>query len=187
MIKKLEEKIGYYKNKRVMVSFISYSSNSYEVGVFSLNENFKELDMYSASTYEDGKIYYDKCVSKYILKKKTLKEQGKIPERYIKFADAYNKVYNSCYKEFSNRNPEDDGGTSNFDTPTVFIGTRLSEHLLKAALKPYNLPISVSKNTIFCTIPYIQYQGFLRTEQAQYMCQSFQTLGYDSSVYYSID
>lgn len=184
---KIKEKTGKYKGHNILVSFVKVSSMLYEVGVFDLDADFKELDMYSNLGLDSAEFYYEKMLKKYLSPKKSLKEQNKIPKRYTDFAVVYLQVYEECKQRFMGASFENDGGTSNFDTPIVSIGSRVSENLLKAALKPYDLKFHLDKNIIFCSVPYSQFQGSLRTEQARCMASLFESKGYNSSVHYRID
>lgn len=184
---KVKEKTGKYKGHNILVSYVKIGGMLYEVGVFDLDDDFKELDLYTNLGIDSANFYYDKMVKKYLSPKKSLKEQDKIPKRYLDFAEVYKEVYTLCKQYFNGASFENDGGASNFDTPTVYIGSRVSKNLLKAALLPYGLKCNLDKNIIFCSIPYPNFQGSLRTEQARYMSKLFEERGYNSSVHYSLD
>ena len=151
---------------------------------FSVND-FEEKELLRMPTREDCDFYFDKYVKKYT-EKKVPKEETPIPKRYLKFAKDYKAVYDSCKEVFS-QSVVDDGGASNFDACTVFIGKRLKKGFLNAALKPYGLKAHIEGDLIFLVVPFTQYQGFGNTAQAEYMCKMFNNMGYESAVFYRID
>lgn len=186
---KIKEKTLKYKGHNLLISAIQYTDplhlGQYEVGVFDLDDDFEEKEMIHPRTIEDCKFYFDKFVKKYT-EKKVAKEDTPIPKRYLKFANDYAKVYDSCKEVFS-QGVVDDGGASNFDTCTVFIGKRLKKGFLDAVLKPRHLKAHIDGDLIFVAVPFTQYQGFGNTAQAEYMSKMFRNLGYESSVFYRID
>lgn len=186
---KIKEKNLRYKGHNLMVSAIQYNDSMYrgmfEVAVFDLDRDFEEKEMIHVHTMDDCNFYFDKFVKKYT-EKKIAKEDTPIPKRYLKFAEDYKKVYDSCYAAYT-LGELNDGGASNFDTCTVFIGKRLKKGFLNAALKPYGLKAHIQDDIIFTVVPLTQYQGFANTLQAEYMAKMFQSLGYESSVHYRVD
>lgn len=186
---KIKEKNLRYKGHNLLVSAIMYNDSMYkglyEVGVFDLDNDFEEKELLRMPTREDCDFYFDKYVKKYT-EKKVPKEETPIPKRYLKFAEDYKKVYDTCYAHYT-LGELNDGGASNFDTCVVFIGKRLKKGFLNAALKPYGLKAHIDGDLIFTTVPLTQYQGFANTLQAEYMSKMFQSLGYESSVHYRID
>ena len=186
---KIKEKNLRYKGHNLLVSAIMYNDSMYkglyEVGVFDLDNDFEEKELLRMPTREDCDFYFDKYVKKYT-EKKVPKEETPIPKRYLKFAKDYKAVYDSCYQAYT-LGELNDGGASNFDTCTVFIGKRLKKGFLDAALKPYGLKAHIEGDIIFTVVPLTQYQGFANTQQAEYMSKMFRNLGYKSSVFYRID
>ena len=187
---KIREKSLRYKGHNLIVSAIMYNDSMYrglyEVGVFDLDDDFEEKELLRMPTIEDCNFYFDKFVKKYTEKKAT-KENTPIPKRYLKFAEDYAKVYNSC-KEYFMQNPIiSDGNASNFDTCVVFIGKRLQKGFLNASLKPYGLKAHIDDGLIFTVVPFTNYQGDGNTIQAEFMAREFNGLGYESTVYYRID
>lgn len=186
---KIKEKNLRYKGHNLLVSAIQYNDSMYkglyEVGVFDLDNDFEEKELLRMPTREDCDFYFDKYVKKYT-EKKVPKEETPIPKRYLKFAKDYKAVYDSCKEVFS-QGVADDGGASNFDACTVFIGKRLKKGFLNAALKPYGLKAHIEGDLIFVVVPFTQYQGFGNTAQAEYMCKMFNNMGYESAVFYRID
>lgn len=186
---KIKEKNLRYKGHNILVSAIQYNDTiyqgMYEIGVFDLDKDFEELEMVHVKELNDCHFYFDKYVKKYT-EKKIAKEDTPIPKRYLKFAEDYKKVYDSCYEVYTS-GELNDGGASNFDTCTVFIGKRLKKGFLNAALKPYGLKAHIDGDLIFTVVPLTQYQGFVNTLQAEYMSKMFRNLGYESSVFYRVD
>ncbi len=192
-----------YKGHNLFISAVLHHEgeweNFYEIGVYDLDKEFEEKESIHVPTLPDCYFYFNKFVLKYREKKvdnfskgkkkeskNDIKEGTPIPKRYLKFAEDYKKVYDSCYAAHT-LGELHDGGAINFDTCTVFIGKRVKKGFLNAALKPYGLKAHVDNDIIFTVVPLTQYQAFANTMQAEYMSNMFKSLGYESSVYYRID
>ena len=187
-VKVIKQKEQRYKNKPILISWVLFPfTQTYEVMALSVQTGESIESYENVVNYADAEFYFNKFVKKYTDKKDIVKE-NKIPERYLRFADVYHKVYHLC-KDFYASNPiKDDGGTSNLDCCLVYIGKRVQKGYLDAALKPYGLKASIhNKSVISVAVPYTNYQGFGNTEQVKYMCQKFQELGYESTIHYRAD
>lgn len=187
MVKRIRQKNVRYKKHNLLISAVLLSeyTSEYEVAVFDLDLNMKELEMKNVYTIKDCEFYFEKFLKKYTEVKKS-KEETKIPKRYLKFAEDYNYIYQRCKNELSVDNI-DDKNASNFDTCFVYIGKRIQKGFLNAALKPYNLKYHLDKDYIAVVVPYTQLQGSGNTLQVEYMYNLFIELGYESFVKYIID
>ncbi len=186
---KIKEKNLRYKGHNLVVSAIQYNDSMYkglyEVGVFDLDDDFEEKELLRMPNRDDCDFYFDKFVKKYT-EKKIAKEDTPIPKRYLKFAEDYKKVYDSCREVFS-QGAIEDGSASNFDTCTVYIGQRVKKGFLDAALRPYGLKAHLYNGLIHTVVPLTCYQGNGNTIQAEYMTKMFKNLGYESAVFYRVD
>lgn len=185
----IQQKEVKYKGKPLLISEAEFiGPNTFEVLAMRLDGD--TIDSYeNLKLQEDADYYFKKLCKKYSQteKKPVKKEDTKIPERYIKFAKAYNEVYHKCKAYFS-ENPVNDGNASNLDCCLVSIGKRVQKGFLNAALKPYGLKANLHKgNIISVVVPFTNYQGDGNTLQAKFMCQCFADLGYETQMYYQID
>lgn len=182
----IKQKVVKYKGKEVLISCSQLPIGGFETGAFYV-KTMNEIDIKECTYLEDALYYFDNFIKKYTDKPK--KDIVKVPERYIKFADAYYKVYNETKEYFSNNPIMNDGGASNFDCAYVIIGKRLQKGLVKAALEKYNMKskVDVVNDLIYVAVPYTNYQGFGNTEQARFMARRFQELGFIADIDYRID
>ena len=187
---KIKEKTLRYKKHNLLISAIQYNdvllSGVYEIGVFDLDNDFEEKELVRVNELQDCEFYFNKFIKKYT-EVKVKKEDTPIPKRYLKFAEDYNKVYNSCKDYIEQNLPIDDGSALNFDTCAVFIGKRVQKGFLNAALRPYKLKAHITNGLVYIVVPFTNYQGNGNTIQVEYMANAFKLLGYDSSVFYQID
>ena len=81
----------------------------------------------------------------------------------------------------------DDGGTSNFDTPTLRLPSEWSNWMLDVAFQHTGLRYErINKETIHI-IGAVEGQGFRRTAMAEAFSEALSKLGYVSKVYYQMD
>ena len=81
----------------------------------------------------------------------------------------------------------DDGGTCNFDTPTLKLPSEWTNWMLDVAFQRTGLSYErVSKETIFIHGA-VEGQGFRRTTMAEAFRDSLVASGYVSYVYYQMD
>ena len=81
----------------------------------------------------------------------------------------------------------DDGGTSNFDTPALILGSEWSEEAIQRAFSLAGLrPYKITKR-IYHVLDAVQGQGYRRTYMAQAFRDSLKTSGYNAVVDYRID
>ena len=81
----------------------------------------------------------------------------------------------------------DDGGTSNFDTPVLKLGSEWTDERINKAFALTGLrPYRVNKNTIEI-LDAVNGQGFRRTAMAEAFRDSLVASGYVSYVYYQMD
>ncbi len=79
----------------------------------------------------------------------------------------------------------EDGGTSNMDTPTVYL-YHWSEKVLQEAFEGTGLIPSKHGNIVF-VLGACEGQGFRRTAMAEAFSRSLRHSGYDSAVDYRVD
>ena len=81
----------------------------------------------------------------------------------------------------------DDGGTCNFDTPTLKLPSEFSNWMLDVAFQHTGLSYErVSKETIHI-LGAVEGQGFRRTAMAEAFRNKLCELGYVSYMYYQMD
>ena len=82
---------------------------------------------------------------------------------------------------------DEDGGTSNFDTPTLTLTSEWKEKDVNKAFELTGLtPYKVAKN-VYHVLGAVEGQGFRRTAMAEAFRDALNSLGYNSHVYYQID
>lgn len=85
----------------------------------------------------------------------------------------------------------DDGGTCNFDSPTLYL-PRWNKEQVKAAVKAAGLnsfewkPFGRQRTFLVVSVPCAG-QGYTRTNAAEAMSKRLGELGYDSGMYYQMD
>lgn len=81
----------------------------------------------------------------------------------------------------------EDGGTCNFDTPTLTLASEWSDADVNKVFKSTGLrPYKVAKN-VYHVLGAVEGQGFRRTAMAEAFRDTLVQLGYASSVYYQMD
>ena len=92
-----------------------------------------------------------------------------------------------AYSEAQKLKDVDDGGTCNFDTPTLKLTSEWKEADVNEAFKLTGLtPYKVAKN-VYHVLGAVEGQGFRRTAMAEAFRDALNSLGYDSHVYYQMD
>lgn len=92
-----------------------------------------------------------------------------------------------AYLEAQKLKDVDDGGTCNFDTPTLTLPSEWTESNVKEAFKLTGLrPYKEGKN-VYHVLGAVDGQGFRRTAMAKAFRDCLVGLGYNSHVYYQID
>lgn len=83
----------------------------------------------------------------------------------------------------------DDGGTCNFDSPTICL-PRWNEKMVMAAAERAGISCHTwhgfSKKRFIFTVPGVG-QGYTRTNAAEAMSQLLKERGYDAGMYYQMD
>ncbi len=81
----------------------------------------------------------------------------------------------------------DDGGTCNFDTPVLKLGSEWTDERIKRAFNLTGLrPYRVNENTI-SVLDACEGQGFRRTAMAEAFRDSLKASGYEAYVEYQMD
>ena len=92
-----------------------------------------------------------------------------------------------AYSEAQLKKDVEDGGTCNFDTPTLTLTSEWKSSDVEKAfnltgLKPYKVA-----NNVYHVLGAVEGQGFRRTAMAEAFRDMLNGLGYTSSVHYQMD
>ena len=79
----------------------------------------------------------------------------------------------------------EDGGTSNMDTPTIYL-PRWSSQSINEAFELTGLTPSIHRKTVFI-LRACEGQGYRRTAMAEAFCNSLKAQGYTAGVDYRMD
>lgn len=107
--------------------------------------------------------------------------------KYLKLA----KDLKAAYEYGKAHMGTDDGGTCNFDSPTLYL-PRWNKEQVKAAVKAAGLnsfewkPFGRQRAFLVVSVPCAG-QGYTRTNAAEAMSKRLGELGYDSGMYYQMD
>ena len=107
--------------------------------------------------------------------------------KYLKLA----KDLKAAYEYGKAHMGTDDGGTCNFDSPTLYL-PRWNKEQVKAAVKAAGLnsfewkPFGRQRAFLVVSVPCAG-QGYTRTNAAEAMSKRLGELGYDSGMYYQTD
>ena len=81
----------------------------------------------------------------------------------------------------------DDGGTCNFDSPTLSLPSEWTKMMLDVAFMNTGMNYTkIGKETILIS-GFLEGQGFRRTAMAEAFSEALNKLGYVSRVYYQMD
>ena len=81
----------------------------------------------------------------------------------------------------------DDGGSSNWDTPVLQLGSEWTDEILSRAFELTGLrPYRINKSTIH-VLGAVEGQGIRRTAMAEAFRDCMRSLGYEAYVYYQTD
>lgn len=120
-------------------------------------------------------------------KRNAHKSHDALTGRYAKLAADLKAAYEYGKEHMGT----DDGGTCNFDSPTLYL-PRWNKEKVKAAVKAAGLnsfewtPFGRNRAFLVVSVPCAG-QGYTRTNAAEAMSKRLGELGYDSGMYYQAD
>lgn len=174
---KRDEGIKLADGRSATLSAIELPDGKFEVMLFTNDPAMDEIDSIQCEFEESAVAHFNR-----------IKKQYHIPEltgRYKKLAEdlkaalAYGREHMGT----------DDGGTSNFDAPTLRL-PRWNKKLVEASAKTAGVGCFIwnlcgCKSYVF-SIPGVG-QGYTRTKAAEAMSTHLKELGYDAGMYYQVD
>lgn len=174
---KRDEHIRLADGRTATLSAVQLPGGMYEVMLLPDGGEGEEITSYQSSSLEDVLCCFEEIKEKYHVP--DLTGQYKKLADDLKAALAYGLEHKGT----------DDGGTSNFDAPTVSLpgwDKLLVETAAKmAGTRCFEWKLGASRSYIF-SIPGVG-QGYPRTKAAEAMSRYLRGLGYDAGMYYQID
>lgn len=172
-----KELIRLEDGREAILSAAQIGANKYEVMLHRDGLEMEEFHTAQCSTERTAMSIFQE-----------MKEQYHTPVltgRYQKLADDLKAALQYGLEHAG----EDDGGTCNFDSPTLYL-PRWKRQLVETAAKAAGLGCFVwkafSKNAYVFSVPGVG-QGYTRTNAAEAMSQFLGGLGYDAGMYYQMD
>ena len=172
-----KELIRLEDGREAILSAAQIGANKYEVMLHRDGLEMEEFHTAQCSTERTAMSIFQE-----------MKEQYHTPVltgRYQKLADDLKAALQYGLEHAG----EDDGGTCNFDSPTLYL-PRWKRQLVETAAKAAGLGCFVwkafSKNAYVFSVPGVG-QGYTRTNAAEAMSQCLGGLGYDAGMYYQMD
>lgn len=174
---KRDEHIRLADGRTATLSAVQFPDGVYEVMLLPNGGEGEEITSYQSSSLEDVLCCFEEIKEKYHVPELT--------EQYKKLADDLKAalVYGL------ERKGTDDGGTSNFDAPTIRL-PEWDKQLVKAAAKAAGVICSEwtlwGDGSYVFSVPGVG-QGYTRTKAAEAMSQYLREKGYDAGMYYQMD
>lgn len=163
--------------ERILVDLADIGGE-YEVMAMSLDDG-DELDVFRTPDFEIAERVYREMEQRFTQPDLT----GKYKQLYLDLLDAFTAGQNAMLE-----NPED-GGTCNFDAPTLTL-PRWNTAKVKQAAQEAGLGIFEHKifgAREYVITPEVCAQGNARTRYAEAMRDSLAAAGYDAGMYYQMD
>lgn len=172
-----KELIRLEDGREAILSASKIGENKYEVMLYRDGLEMEELHTAQCSTERTALDIF-----------REMKEQYHTPPltgRYQKLAEDLKAALEYGLEHAG----EDDGGTCNFDSPTLYL-PRWKKQMVQTAAKAVGLGCSIwkafSKSVYVFSVPGVG-QGYTRTYAAEAMSKFLGELGYDSGMYYQMD
>lgn len=172
-----KELIRLEDGREAILSAAQIGANKYEVMLYRDGLEMEEPHTAQCSTERTAMSIFQE-----------MKEQYHTPVltgRYQKLADDLKAALQYGLEHAG----ENDGGTCNFDSPTLYL-PRWKRQLVETAAKEAGLGCFVwkafSKSAYVFSVPGVG-QGYTRTNAAEAMSQFLGAFGYDSGMYYQMD
>lgn len=174
---KKDDNIRLADGRRAILSAVCLRDNLYEVILLTNDENLDEIDSARCNSEDEALSHFGRLYKYY-----------HVPElkgRYKKLANDLKAALDYGLDHAGT----DDGGTCNFDSPTLYL-RGWNRSMVKAAAKTAGIGCfswdSFSKCCYVFSIPGVG-QGYTRTNAAEAMKDYLEGLGYDAGMYYQAD
>lgn len=172
---KQDEHIRLSDGRSATLSAVQLYNRVYETMLLLNDGSGEEIISYQSTSAEDAVCFFNE-----------IKEQYHVPEltgQYKKLADDLKAAHAYGLAHMG----DDDGGTCNFDAPTLFL-TGWDKKLVEAAAKTAGVGCF---EWDFCKAYVFPVrgagQGYTRTKAAEAMSHYLKEQGYDSGMYYQMD
>lgn len=179
---KRDEHIRLKNGKQMLLDAAKLGDGKYEVMLLNPKTG-DEVDSATVKTEEEALAEFERLRKKYHTPDAMPAE---LTGRYKKLAEDLNAALAYGLE----RKGDDDGGTSNFDAPSLYLPGWMRKKV-EAAAEYAGLGCSVrnirgSKSYVFGIRNGVG-QGYTRTKAAKAMRDYLKNLGYDASLYYQVD
>ena len=92
-----------------------------------------------------------------------------------------------AYSEALKQKDIEDGGTCNFDTPTLILPSEWNKANINEAFKLTGFQAYKVRENVYHVLGAVEGQGYRRTAMAETFRDTLIKLGYNSGVYYQMD
>lgn len=170
-----------FENENIIIS-AAQIENEFEV--MAMTHNYDELEVIKTNNRIEAYGAFDDMVKRY-----TKKERNtiKITNKMQSLINALEAAKAAAFKV---RNLDEDGGASNFDSPSIALprwkASEVEACAKAAGLSCYSWKSWLGKRWVF-TVPGPCGQGNCRSIMAEAMTESLATSGFDSFTYYQMD
>ena len=162
---------------KAILSAVRLSDGKFEVMLLADDANMDEIDTVRCESEPDALAFFDH-----------MRERYHVPElagRYKKLAEDLKEALAYGLEHAGT----DDGGTCNFDSPTLYL-PRWNRKKVEAAAKTAGVGCfmwsSFSKRCYVFSVPGVG-QGYTRTNAAEAMKDFLKDRGYEAGMYYQMD
>lgn len=174
---KRDEHIRLADGRSATLSAVQFSDGLYEVMLLRNDDEGEEITSCQCHDVEETLYAFDE-----------IRARHHVPELTGKYKKLAEDLRNAFAYGMANRGT-DDGGSSNFDAPTVSL-PGWDKALVEAAAKTagtmcFEWALGSSKSYLL-SIPGVG-QGYTRTKAAEAMCNYLKAQGYDAGMYYQMD
>ena len=174
---KRDEQIRLADGRSVTLSAVQLSDKKYETMLLLNDGSGEEIISYQSTSEEDAVYFFNEIRDKYHVPELT----GK----YKKLADDLKAALAYGLEHMGT----DNGGTSNFDAPSLTL-PGWEKKLVNAAARTAG--VICSEWTLWKSKTYVfsmrgAGQGYTRTRAAEAMCQYLKEQGYEAGMYYQMD
>lgn len=174
---KRDENIRLADGRSATLSTVRLPDGGYETMLFTNDPAMEEITVHRCADESDALYWFDQI--------KRMYHTPELTGRYKKLAEDLKAAIAYGLARMGN----DDGGTSNFDSPTLYL-PGWKEELVEIAARAAGTACSIWKpgRTAFFVfaVPGAG-QGYTRTKVAEAIRDHLEGLGYDAGMYYQMD